>query len=137
VTEPEDAERLVAAFPIGARETARCPLYEAVDLLKTVRGRAVEDDALGARVLLVTRYGETTKFRLRDVPTDDDGDLRAASPQGTGERAREASDELLDAFARRSLRAPARAALPRAQRANPRTSAPKTKPPRHLPGGLR
>ena len=44
VTEPEDAERLVKAFPIGARETARCPLYEAVDLLKTVCGRAAEDD---------------------------------------------------------------------------------------------
>lgn len=83
VTEPEDAERLVAAFPIGARETARCPLYEAVDLLKTVRGRAVEDDALGARVLLVTRYGETTTFRLRDLPTDDDGDLRAALHDAT------------------------------------------------------
>jgi CRISPR-associated endonuclease/helicase Cas3 len=77
VTEPDDAERLVAAFPVGTRETARCPLYEAVELLKAVRGRAVEDDALGARVLLVTRYGETTTFRLRDLPTDDDGDLRA------------------------------------------------------------
>lgn len=76
--DPDDAERLVAAFPVGARETARCPLYEAVDLLKAVRGRAVEDDVLGARVLLVTRYGETTTFRLRDLPTDDDGDLRAA-----------------------------------------------------------
>ncbi len=76
VTEPDDAARLVAAFPIGARETARCPLYEAVDLLKAVRGRAVEDDALGARVLLVTRFGETTTFRLRDLPTDDDGELR-------------------------------------------------------------
>jgi CRISPR-associated endonuclease/helicase Cas3 len=83
VTEPEDAERLVKAFPIGARETARCPLYEAVDLLKTVRGRAAEDDALGARVLLVTRYGETTTFRLRDLPTDDDGDLRAALHDAT------------------------------------------------------
>lgn len=104
VTEPEDAERLVAAFPIGARETARCPVYEAVDLLKAVRGRAVEDDALRARVVLVTRYGETTKVRigelpigndkarrrsfaeklgLRDVPKDDDGALRAALHDAT------------------------------------------------------
>ncbi len=83
VTEPDDAERLVAAFPVGARETARCPLCEAVDLLKAVRGRAVEDDALGARFLLVTRYGETTTFRLRDLPTDDDGDLRAALHDAT------------------------------------------------------
>jgi CRISPR-associated endonuclease/helicase Cas3 len=82
VTEPEDAKRLVAAFPIGARETARCPLYEAVDLLKTVRGQAVEDGALGARALLVTRYGETTTYRLRDLPTDD-GNLRAALHDAT------------------------------------------------------
>lgn len=78
VTEPEDAERLVAAFPIGARETARCPLYEAVDLLNAVRGRAVEDDVLGGRVVLLTRYGNTTRRRLRDLPSDDDGQLRAA-----------------------------------------------------------
>jgi CRISPR-associated endonuclease/helicase Cas3 len=83
VAEPDDAERLLAAFPVGARETARCPLYEAVDLLKAVRGRAVEDDALGARVLLVTRYGETTTFRLRDLPTDDDGEVRAALRDAT------------------------------------------------------
>lgn len=82
VTELEDAERLVAAFPVGARETARCPLYEAVELLKAVRGRAVKDDALGARVLLVTRYGNTTRLRLRDVPTDD-GELRAALHDAT------------------------------------------------------
>ncbi|HEY0872278.1 MAG TPA: type I-U CRISPR-associated helicase/endonuclease Cas3 [Vicinamibacterales bacterium] len=76
-TEAEDAERLVAAFPIGPRETARCSLYEAVDLLKIIRGRAVEDHALGTRVLLITRYDNTHCARLRDVPTDDDGELRA------------------------------------------------------------
>lgn len=83
VTEPDDAERLVAAFPIGARETARCPLYEAVELIKAIRGRAVEDDALGARILLVTRYGTTTSCRLRDLPSDDDGELRAALHDAT------------------------------------------------------
>jgi len=77
VTEPDDAERLVAAFPIGARETARCPLYEAVELLKAIRGRAVEGESLGARVLLVTRYGITTSLHLRDLPTEDDSELRA------------------------------------------------------------
>lgn len=82
VTEPEDGERLVAAFPIGARETARCPLYEAVELLKAIRGRAVDDDALGARVLLVTRYGTTMSNRLRDLPSDD-GELRAALHDAT------------------------------------------------------
>lgn len=83
VTEPDDAERLVAAFLVGARETARCPLYEAADLLKAVRGRAVKDDALGARVLLVTRYGGTTTICLRDLPTDNDGDLRAVLHDAT------------------------------------------------------
>lgn len=83
VTESDDAERIVAAFPVSARETARCPLYEAVELLKAVRGRAVEDDDLGARVLLITRYGETTTFRLRDLPIDDDGELRAALHDAT------------------------------------------------------
>lgn len=83
VTEADDALRLVAAFPVGARETARCPLYEAVDLLKAVRGRSVEGNALGTRFLLVTRYGETTTFRLRDLPTDDDGELRAALHNAT------------------------------------------------------
>ncbi|MES0875267.1 type I-G CRISPR-associated helicase/endonuclease Cas3g [Sinimarinibacterium thermocellulolyticum] len=83
VTKPDDAERIVAAFPIGARETARCPLYEAVELLKAVRGRAVEDDALGARFLLITRYGETKPFRLRELPTDDDSKLRAALHDAT------------------------------------------------------
>jgi CRISPR-associated endonuclease/helicase Cas3 len=73
-TKPKDAERLVAAFPIGARETARCPLYEAVDLLKAVRGRAAEDDA---RFVLIARYGNTTSCPLRDLPSDD-GKLRAA-----------------------------------------------------------
>lgn len=83
VTESADAERLLAAFPVGARETARCPLHEAVDVLEAVRGRALEDDVLGARVLVITRYGETTTFRLRDLPTDDDGELRAAVHDAT------------------------------------------------------
>lgn len=82
VTEPAEAERLLAAFPVGARETARCPLHEAVELLKAIRGRAVEDDLLGERVLLVTRYDKTKTFRLRDLPTDD-GELRAALHDAT------------------------------------------------------
>lgn len=83
VTEPEDAERLVAAFPIGARETARCPLSEAVKLVEAIRARAIEDDALAMRVLLVTRYGNTKRMRLRDVPTDDDGELRGLLHEAT------------------------------------------------------
>ena len=82
VTEPTEAERLLAAFPVGARETARCPVHEAVELLKAIRGRAIEDDLLGQRVLLVTRYDKTKTFRLRDLPTDD-GDLRAALHDAT------------------------------------------------------
>lgn len=76
VTKPDDAERLVGSFPIGARETAHCPQYEAVELLKAIGGRAVEDESLGARVLLVTQYSTTTSLHLRDVPSDD-GELRA------------------------------------------------------------
>lgn len=53
----------------------------------------------------------------------------ALSPHGTGERAREASHEPLVALASRSLRAPARAAPPPAQHANPRTSAQKDEAP--------
>lgn len=75
VIAPEDGERLVAAFPIGVRETARCPLHEAVELIKSVRSRALEDDALGARVLLVMQYGNTARLHLRDLPSDD-GELR-------------------------------------------------------------
>lgn len=71
VTEPQDAERLVAAFPIGARETARCPLYEAVELLKVIRERAVKGKNLGDRVVLITRYGTTRALHVREVPTDD------------------------------------------------------------------
>lgn len=77
VTEPECAARLLTAFPVGARETARCPLYEAVELLKSIARRAVEEESLGECILLVTQYGSTTSLRLCDVPTEDDGRLRA------------------------------------------------------------
>ena len=77
VTTPEDAKRLIAAFPIGARETARCPLHEAVELLKAIRKRGVEDEALGGRVLLITRYGTSKGYCVRDLPADNDSQLRA------------------------------------------------------------
>jgi CRISPR-associated endonuclease/helicase Cas3 len=73
ITEPESADRLLNAFPISARETARCPLYEAVEVLGAVRARALEDSGLGARLLLVTRYGETTGMPLRSLPDDEAG----------------------------------------------------------------
>lgn len=72
VTDPEGGDRLAAAFPIGARETARCPLYEAVDVLKAIRARAIEDQSVGSRVLLITRYGTTTSLNLRGLPVEDD-----------------------------------------------------------------
>lgn len=88
---PDEAKQLVAAFPISARETARCPLYEAIDLLKAIQRRAVDDKkALGRLVLLVTRGGETTPIRLSEIPTDDDklrSALRGATvvlPTGAG-----------------------------------------------------
>lgn len=75
VTEPEDAIRLLDAFPISSRETARCPLYEAVQVLGAIRARASEDPIMGARVVLVTRYGTTTGQSLRSLP-EDEADLR-------------------------------------------------------------
>lgn len=83
VTERDDVERLVAAFPIGSRETARCPLCEAVDLLKALRGRADDDKALGNRFLLITRYDDLKARRLCELPTDDQGELRAALRDAT------------------------------------------------------
>ncbi len=71
VTDPDDATRLIAAFPVGARETARCPFSEAVELLEAIHDRAKKDQALGTRVLLIIRYGETTALPLRELPADD------------------------------------------------------------------
>jgi CRISPR-associated endonuclease/helicase Cas3 len=71
VTEPDDAARLLAAFPISARETARCPLYEVVQVLGAIRARAREDSTMGGRVVLVTRYGVTTGQLLRSLPEDE------------------------------------------------------------------
>ncbi|MBX5463027.1 MAG: type I-U CRISPR-associated helicase/endonuclease Cas3, partial [Steroidobacteraceae bacterium] len=86
VTEPDDAERLLAAFPVGARETARCPLHAVVKLLEAIRGRAIKDKVLGERVLLVTRYGETKTFRVRELPSANDQALRAAFAKKLGLR---------------------------------------------------
>lgn len=75
--ELDEAERLVAAFPVSARETARCPLHEAIDLLKAIHRRTVDDNVLGPRVLLVMRGGETTPIRLSEIPIGDDSELRS------------------------------------------------------------
>lgn len=72
ITEPEGAARLLTAFPIGARETARCPLYEAVGVLSAIRARAIEDPVLGSRLVLVTRFGATTGQTLRALPEDEE-----------------------------------------------------------------
>lgn len=75
ITNPEGAARLLKAFPIAARETARCPLYEAVAVLGAVRARAMEDPALGQRVLLVIRFDTTSPLNLRALP-EDEAELR-------------------------------------------------------------
>lgn len=75
ITNPEGAARLLKAFPIAARETARCPLFEAVAVLGAVRARAMEDPALGQRVLLVIRFDTTSPVNLRALP-EDEAELR-------------------------------------------------------------
>jgi CRISPR-associated endonuclease/helicase Cas3 len=71
ITDPEGAARLANAFPIAARETARCPLYEAVEVLSEIRARAIEDPTLGTRLVLVTRHGTTLGQSLSGLPEDE------------------------------------------------------------------
>jgi CRISPR-associated endonuclease/helicase Cas3 len=75
ITDPDGAARLLEAFPVSARETARCPLREAVELLGAIRARSLKESAMGSRVVLVTRYGATTGQSLRWLP-EGEGELR-------------------------------------------------------------
>jgi CRISPR-associated endonuclease/helicase Cas3 len=72
ITDLEGAIRLLDAFPISPRETARCPLNEAVDVLRRVCERVAEDSALGGRVMVVSRFGETTARALHKLPHDEE-----------------------------------------------------------------
>lgn len=72
ITDTDGAMRLLSAFPISARETASCPIYDAVRVLSAIRARAAEDAALGSSVLVVTRFGTTTSRALRELPNDEE-----------------------------------------------------------------
>jgi len=72
ITDPEGAARLLNAFPMSARETARCPVYEAASVLGAIRTRAIEDSTLGSRVVVVTRFGATNTLALRELPDDEE-----------------------------------------------------------------
>lgn len=67
VTDVEGAARLLHSFPIAPRETARCPIYEAVEVLAMVRDRAQDE-----RCVFFYRDGDPEGQSLRSLPTDGD-----------------------------------------------------------------
>src|SRR5206468_1004836 len=71
ITEPEGAARLLDAFPISARETARCPLYEAVEVLAAIRARCLDDSVMASKLVIVTRYGVTEGRPLGSVAEEE------------------------------------------------------------------
>jgi len=73
VSDVEGLARLLHSFPIAPRETARCPLYEAVEVLVAVRDRAVEDQSLGNRAVFFVRDGAADGQFLRFLPTEEGG----------------------------------------------------------------
>jgi CRISPR-associated endonuclease/helicase Cas3 len=75
ITKAEGASRLLHSFRISPRETARCPLYEAVELLREIGGRAAEDQNLADRIVLFVRDGVAEGQSLRSLPPDE-ADLR-------------------------------------------------------------
>lgn len=72
ITDVEGAARLLLSFPVAPRETARCPIYEAVELLAMVRDRAGSDHSLGTRCVFFFRDGVPEGHPLRSLPTDED-----------------------------------------------------------------
>ncbi|MCC6877540.1 MAG: type I-U CRISPR-associated helicase/endonuclease Cas3 [Sandaracinaceae bacterium] len=75
IADPDGAQRLVNAFPIAGRETARCPLHEAVSVLAAVHTRAMGDPTLAQRPVLMTRFGVTTSMTVGALP-EDEAELR-------------------------------------------------------------
>jgi CRISPR-associated endonuclease/helicase Cas3 len=74
IAEVEGAARLLHAFPIAPRETARCPLYEAVEVLAAARDRAVKDQSLGNRHVFFVRDGIPDGQPFQSLPREQ-GDL--------------------------------------------------------------
>jgi CRISPR-associated endonuclease/helicase Cas3 len=71
ITEAEGASRLLHSFPISPRETARCPLYEAVELLREICRRAAEDRNLTDRIVLFVRDGVAEGQAVPSLPADE------------------------------------------------------------------
>lgn len=66
VSSESEATSLIEAFPLSPRETARCPLSEAVKLLGRFRVN-------GQGFLVLVRNGETDGHRASSLPSDEPG----------------------------------------------------------------
>lgn len=75
ITDADGIARLLRSFPIAPRETARCPIYEAVDVLAMARDRAGEDHSFGNRCVFFYRDDVPEGQSLRSLPTKKE-DLR-------------------------------------------------------------
>ena len=67
ITDANGIARLLRSFPIAPRETARCPIYEAVEVLAMARDRAQN-----GRCVFFFRDGVPEGQPLRSLPTDED-----------------------------------------------------------------
>lgn len=72
LTDVEGTARLLHSFPIAPRETARCPIYEAVEVLAMARDRAEKGHSFGNRCMFFFRDGAPEGQPLRSLPTDED-----------------------------------------------------------------
>jgi CRISPR-associated endonuclease/helicase Cas3 len=72
VTDADGIARLLRSFPIAPRETARCPIYEAVEVLAMARDRAEREHSLGTRCVFFFRDGAPEGYPLRSLPEDED-----------------------------------------------------------------
>jgi CRISPR-associated endonuclease/helicase Cas3 len=68
VTDADGIARVLRSFPIAPRETARCPIYEAVDVLAMARDRARREDSV-----FFYRDGFPEGQLLRSLPTEEEG----------------------------------------------------------------
>lgn len=67
ITDAAGIARLLRSFPIAPRETARCPIYEAVEVLAMARALAQDE-----RCVFFFRDGDPEGQPLRSLPTDED-----------------------------------------------------------------
>ncbi len=73
ISDADGIARVLRSFPIAPRETARCPIYEAVDVLAMARDRARREDSLGDRSVFFYRDGVPEGQLLRSLPTEEEG----------------------------------------------------------------